>query len=130
MPTVAAMSAAPMIPTVCLVTPINSVACRLPRSRSGTVWKQSSSCDSPITGTMEYIAGCRSASLNLDVRGADHLAPCLYFSLDALREFLRRARNRVAAKRHQTLLHVRQREDFGDLAIEQSDDFLRCSGRD
>src|SRR5262249_55503547 len=67
--------------------------------------------------------------LRLDVSRADDLAPGRGLELDAGRELLRRAADRFEAERRQALLHVRQRNDLRDLALDRADDLVRRSGR-
>src|SRR5258708_6428366 len=57
--------------------------------------------------------GCWSVplSLRLDVRGLDHLGPFCEFEPAVLREFLRRAGDRLEAEHRQTLQDVGQLHD-------------------
>jgi hypothetical protein len=57
-------------------------------------------------------------SSSLDIGRLDHLAPSLKFDFDLCREFLRGARDRLAAERRQPILHVRQYDNLDDLAID------------
>src|SRR5215218_49247 len=61
----------------------------------------------------------------LDVAGADHLRPFLFFGAKLLRERLGRAADRVEPQRCQPLLQVRRADDPDDLPIELVNDFLR-----
>src|SRR5207244_7404757 len=71
----------------------------------------------------------RSAPLlRLDVGRADNLAPHFGLDLDAACEFLRRAGDGFETERGQAFLHVRQRDDSRDLALNRADDLIRRSG--
>ena len=69
----------------------------------------------------------RHCALMLDARIT--LAHFANSSFGVLDEFLRRARDRLEAEHRQALPDVRQRHDPDDLAMEESDDRFRRSGR-
>src|SRR5712671_6577339 len=60
---------------------------------------------------------------------SDQLAPCFEVLLDSVGELLRCVYDRLEAQRHQTILHVGQRDDPGDFTIEQIDYLFRRAGR-
>src|SRR5262249_58958061 len=65
------------------------------------------------------------ASLRLDVRGPDHLAPLVGFVGDELAKLDRRSRQRRAAEVSETGLHLRVAESRADLLVELVDDLGR-----
>src|SRR3954466_1635246 len=80
--------------------------------------------DSPRPCTDFRVPGDRLLR-RLDVAGADHLRPFLFFGAKLLRERLGRAADRVEPQRCQPLLQVRRADDPDDLPIELVNDFLR-----
>src|SRR5262245_20316114 len=83
----------------------------------------------PITAVMEYPR--LPASVRLDARELDHLAPLLDFFGDQLSELSRRSRQRQAAEVSETGLHLGVGERRVDLLVELLDDLgrrgLRCT---
>src|SRR5262249_18427151 len=67
--------------------------------------------------------------LRLDIGVSDQFTPGLELDLDARRELVRRAFDRVEIKRLQALLHVRMRDELDNRAMERGDDLLRCRDR-
>src|SRR5437588_10977517 len=65
--------------------------------------------------------------LRLDIGLPDDIAPHLDFALDALDEFLGRARDRIVAKCGEAFTHVRLRKPGCDLAMDEADELPRRS---
>src|SRR6516162_10035321 len=72
----------------------------------------------------------RGASLRLDARLANDLSPFRGFGPELRGTLFGRIADWLEAERRHPLLHARQRDRLGDLAMEQRDDLFGYSGRD